>query len=240
MEKKILVLPLGCALFAFTAFAQTTNDSASGMPQSGTNQSSDVTSGQQTDSNQTGGMSDQSTQAQPSIPQSDTNTPGTSNQSAADQTGAAPMSNTATIEGCVVSQGSDYYLQSENGAPIRLSGSDVGSYVGRKIRVHGAEANTSDSNTNKTDNGVNASSGSQNSDMSASNGESQSADNPNNSAAVSGNSESTSSNDPASSATSNGLESQAFQVDRIEVLSSACPAADMTQHQPNQGDQQPQ
>jgi hypothetical protein len=228
MRKKILVLSMGFALFAFTAFAQTSRSTS----QSGANQSSDVTAGQQSDSNQTGGMSDQSTQAQPSMPQSGTNTPGTSSQSAADQNGAVPASNDATMEGCIVSQGSDYFLQSPNGAPIRLQGPDIASYVGQQVRVHGAEANGANTAAG-ADNGMNAS-GSLGSNNSASNSQSQSTS----PAYPNAGSGSVSDNSSASS-DSSVPQAPAFQVDRVEILSTTCQASDINQNQSNPDQQQP-
>jgi hypothetical protein len=52
-----------------------------------------------------------------------------------------------TIEGCIVRQETDYYIQPASGQPTKLSGSqDLASHVGHHVVVHGSNQSTSASN----------------------------------------------------------------------------------------------
>lgn len=52
------------------------------------------------------------------------------------------MASTKTLEGCVVSEGSDYFLVPSSGSPIHISGGDISHHVGHKVSVHGNVSNT--------------------------------------------------------------------------------------------------
>lgn len=48
-------------------------------------------------------------------------------------------SSSPSVEGCIVQQQTDYYLQPETGQPIKLNGSqDLGQHLGHRVRVTGS------------------------------------------------------------------------------------------------------
>jgi hypothetical protein len=74
---------------------------------------------------------------------------GNSSSSAASQQGQSSRSASSAqgtdsdqnvVEGCVIQRETDYYVQPESGEAIRLSGSDLGRYVGHRVRLHGSRA----------------------------------------------------------------------------------------------------
>lgn len=52
-----------------------------------------------------------------------------------------------SLEGCVIRQQTDYFLQPDNGQPVKLNSSqDLRQHVGHRVRVHGTVKNASSSN----------------------------------------------------------------------------------------------
>jgi hypothetical protein len=145
MRKPLLIVVTILMFFAFSAFAQdnpSSPSSASPSAQSGSQ-------GTQPSSGSTGSMSQGS------------------GQSSSNSSMSGGGANDQTIEGCIVKQETDYYIQpSSGGAPTKVSGSDVAAHVGHHVVVHGSQQSSSASNA------ANPSSGSSSSAASPSSGSS--------------------------------------------------------------------
>lgn len=114
-----------------------------------------------------------------------------------------------TLEGCVVKENTDYFIQPANGERRHLTGSqDFASAVGKHVRVKGEDENVAASNANSS-NQANANSGSGSSETQ------------NNAAgSIAGNA---GSSNASGTGTSNSMDHDFF-VTKIETVSESCPA----------------
>ncbi len=138
MVKKLPLLLTFLALFAWAAYAQTSSTSQQGQSGSDTHTNA-------TEPNNTG-----NTANGPSAQRrSDQDQQGSSSATGSmDQNQSGSATSGQSMEGCIVQEETDYYLQPENGQRIKLNGSpDVKGNVGHHVRVHGNLENGSSSGT---------------------------------------------------------------------------------------------
>lgn len=97
-----------------------------------------------------GQSSDQSSATQNSASSVQNSSSAAANQSANDQSAASSGSASAgeSMEGCVVKQETDYFIQPVNGNRLHLNAqsTDLSSYVGQDVRVHGKHWNPNNQN----------------------------------------------------------------------------------------------
>ncbi|HLH05850.1 MAG TPA: hypothetical protein VKW78_01290 [Terriglobales bacterium] len=93
-------------------------------------------------------QSSSSTSSQAS--QSDTNHSAATgmNSQAENQTSSANSGNQKVLEGCIIRDRRDYYLEPISGQEVRLQGSQVGKHVNHHVRVHGTEEGASSAANN--------------------------------------------------------------------------------------------
>ena len=136
-------------------------------------------------------------------------TPSTSN-SASPSTASQRANNgqQTSVEGCIVRERTDYFLQPENGAPIKLNSTeDLSQHVGHHVRVQGTEANHGA--------GTATSAGA------------TGTENPSPSSNPSGSGSPATSANPGSSSSAAGNQSGAnreIQVTKVQMISETCPA----------------
>ncbi len=146
-----------------------------------------------------------------------------SNGRAANDSGQASSTNgQQTLEGCIVQENTDYFLQPATGDRERLTGSqDLASRVGKHVRVQGTEqsstasAATPDagSTTNQTPNSQPGSSETQNNPAGSIAGN-----------AGSSNATGSAGNGSASSSANGNWTGKDFMVTKVETVSESCPA----------------
>ena len=148
------------------------------------------------------------------------------------QTGQSTTSNKVkgekTVEGCIVSSGTDFFLQPKHGKMIRLTdqGADLQSHVNHRVKVHGAEQTAG-----MAGNGTAASNPSASSTQTAASSPS-SATNPdqataaNQPGAQSGNLPQSGAAGTASSTNidRNNVSNKEITVTRVDMVSETCPA----------------
>ena len=148
----ILAMTLGAMAQSDTTPSSTSTDQAT-APNSGTTQTPSTTSNDQSNSSST--MS---------------------------QSGTTSSANQQNMEGCIVRQQTDYFLQPENGQMVKLNSSqDLSQHVGHHVRVQGQMENNGTASSTSTS-GSNSSTSNSNSTPSANNN----AGYPNNDSATSG------------------------------------------------------
>ena len=192
MRKYILIVPIILALCLFTAFAaaqsSTSNDnnnnsSGSSIQNGGTTSSQSGASGMQNDQSTAGSIGSTSDQA--------------SNSASA-----------KTLEGCIVKENTDYFIQPASGDRERLSSSqDLSSQVGHHVRVEGSEQSNTAASNNRTSTSGSASSETQN--------------NANGSIAGNAGSSNATGTGPAANNSWNGKD---FLVTKVDTISESCPA----------------
>lgn len=75
--------------------------------------------------------------------------PSTSSSQASSSSTASNSGQQASVEGCIVRQQTDYFLQPENGSPIKLNSTeDLSKHVGHHVRVEGSENSMGSSSSN--------------------------------------------------------------------------------------------
>lgn len=118
-----------------------------------------------------------------------------------------------TLDGCVVKEQNDYFIQPASGEREHLSGSqDLSSQVGHHVRVQGNEQNETASNANGTVKDRTSTSGSASSETQ------------NNAAgSIAGNAGSPNASGTGAT-TSNNWTGKDFLVTKIETVSESCPA----------------
>jgi len=119
---------------------------------------------------------------------SSSQTPNSPSAQAGSQSSTGTSGGEQTIDGCIIQQQTDYYIQpSGSGTPEKLSGSpEVASHVGHHVVVHGTQQATSASNAGSN--------------------------NPGSSSA-------------ASSQSSSSTAGQTFDVTKVDMVSTNCPAS---------------
>jgi hypothetical protein len=196
MRKYLTVLITAGALTLFTAAAA----SQSSSPSSNNGNSASSTQSSQSDS----GVS-------------------SSNSSSMNNESSASAGSQKTLEGCIVKENTDYFLQPLTGQREKLnSREDLSSKVGQNVRVQGNEQNetASNSGSNGWGSGEHTTTGS------------ASAETRNNTAgSIAGNAGSpNATGTPSSSA--NNSNGKVFEVTKVQTISKSCPAK--TQNQMNQ------
>jgi len=107
-----------------------------------------------------GSQSPTSAQQPSSMPNSDQ----TSASQASSQTGASNTANNEkgnkTIEGCIVRESTEYYLQPKHGKMEKLSSTeDLSAHVGHQVKVHGTESKASENTASTSGTGTSATGG---------------------------------------------------------------------------------
>ena len=177
----MLVAPLFLGLSLFgqsSATSSTPQNSGTAAQNSGSNSSNSANQGAASDQNAAPTSSNASQSASPG--------------SSSDKTSASTSvsANDENLEGCVVKQETDYFIQPISGSRVHLNAKnqDLSGYVGQDIRVHGKHW---DPNSQNNENSSQASS--------------------------------QPSGAPVSGAVATG-KGQDFLVERVDVVSSTCPA----------------
>jgi hypothetical protein len=146
---------------------------------------------------------------------------------------AASDSNSAgekTLEGCIVKEQTDYFIQPRDGDRERLTGSqDLSSHVGHQVKVHGTEQSntTANSTGNVGVSGTAGTSGSMasNSDRTATSGSAKSETQNNAAGSIAGNAGSSNATGTASSSSANNnWTGKDFMVTKVDMMSDSCPA----------------
>lgn len=116
-----------------------------------------------------------------------------------------------TLEGCLVKENTDYFIEPMNGQREKLNSTeDLSSKVGKKVRVEGSEQDATASSASSSSPSNTSGSGS--------------AETQNNAAgSIAGNAGS--SNATGTGASAAGSNSREFQVTKIETVSESCPAS---------------
>ncbi|HVZ16176.1 MAG TPA: hypothetical protein VG897_03610 [Terriglobales bacterium] len=146
------------------------------------------------------------------------------NGRAANDGGQASSTNgQQTLEGCIVQENTDYFLQPATGDRERLTGSqDLASQVGKHVRLQGSEessmasaatANSGSTATNQTPNSQPGSSETQNNPAGSIAGN-----------AGSSNATGSAGNGSASSSANGNWTGKDFMVTKVETVSESCPA----------------
>jgi hypothetical protein len=122
---------------------------------------------------------------------------------------ASSNSAETTIDGCVVKEENDYFIQPVSGDRERLvGGQDLSSQVGKEVKAHGNEQTSTASASDRTSTSGSASTESQN----------------NAAGSIAGNAGSSNASGTAATGTSNWTGKD-FMVTRIEKVSDSCPAS---------------
>ena len=135
-----------------------------------------------------------------------------------------------TLEGCIVREQTDYFIQPKTGDRERLTGSqDLSSHVGHQVKVHGMEQSSTaaNSNGNVGVSGTAGTSGSMasNSDRTSTSGSAKSETENNAAGSIAGNAGSSNATGTgASSSSSNNWTGKDFMVTRVDMVSESCPA----------------
>jgi hypothetical protein len=128
----------------------------------------------------------------------------------------------SSLEGCVIKHETDYFLQPENGQPVKLNSSqDLSQHVGHHVRVEGNVQNGLNSNANGTE-----------SNSSVNNGSSSNGSYGSNSTASTGKVEN-------GSSSPSGTQYQTFDVTRVDMISESCPSGMQNQSAPSNNTQSP-
>jgi len=132
---------------------------------------------------------------------------GQSNTSSMNNEQASNSDTNKTIEGCIVKENTDYFIQPASGERERLSSSqDLSSQVGHHVRVEGTEQNATASNDRNSTSG------------------SASAETQNNAnGSIAGNAGSSNATGTSASA-NNNWTGKDFLVTKVETVSESCPA----------------
>ena len=138
---------------------------------------------------------------------------------------ATSASGEKTLEGCIVKEQADYFIQPMSGERERLTGSqDFASHVGHEVTLHGNEQSSSAANASGSSTTTASNSTSGNADRTPTSGTS-SAESQNNAAgSIAGNagsSNATGSAAPSSNSTWTGKD---FMVTKVDMVSESCPA----------------
>jgi hypothetical protein len=121
---------------------------------------------------------------------------------------SADNSAETTIDGCVVKEQNDYFIQPATGERERLvGGDDLSSQVGKEVKAHGSEQTATASATDRTSTSGSASTESQN----------------NAAGSIAGNAGSSNASGTAAGAST--WSGKDFMVTRIEKVSDSCPAS---------------
>lgn len=156
-------------------------------------------------------------------------TPTPTSPSSVNQTDVGSTSQNQTLEGCVISQGGDFFLvPASSGGLIHLSGGDLSSHVGQHVKLNGPERGTG------IDTGATAASSNSGSLAPGTATQTNSASGTGSNTTLAGNTvhnekSSGESNSPANSRN----WSQEMTVDKVSVISSNCPS-DIQKNAPQQ------
>lgn len=201
MRRNLLILIAVFTLFVFTAFAMAqTPGGTTGVSQgSGSNSSSSNASSSPNPQN-----SSQPVTGAATDPYS---VKSGANGRAADS-GPASSASEKTLDGCIVKEQTDYFIQPASGDREKLTGTDVSSHVGHHVTLHGTET---------------ASAASSNSSDRSSTSGTGSAETQNNAAgSMAGNSGS--SNATGTASNSSNPSGKDFNVTKVDMVSESCPA----------------
>jgi len=148
-----------------------------------------------------------------------------------DSSSAASASGEKTLEGCIVKEQTDYFIQPRTGDRERLTGSaDFSSHVGHDVTVHGNDQSASAS-TSPSASGTAGTSGSManGSDRTSTSGSASTESQNNAAGSIAGNSGSSNATGTGSSASSsngssNNWSGKDFMVTKVDMVSASCPA----------------
>lgn len=124
--------------------------------------------------------------------------------------------NQSSLEGCIVKQETDYFLQPETGQAVKLNSSqDLSQHVGHRVRVEGnvnnaVNSNASGAESNSSANSSSAANGSYGANSGASTGKAENG-----------------------SSSPSGTQYQTFDVTRVDMISESCPSGMQNQSVPN-------
>jgi hypothetical protein len=154
-----------------------------------------------------------------STAQSSSSAPSQSSASSSDMSSPAAANGQQTIDGCIVKENTDYFIQPLLGDRRHLAGSqDLSSNVGKHVRVQGTDESTTASDAASSPSSTSASS-----DRTATSGSASSETQNNAAGSIAGNagSSNASGTGPAASSGSMGKD---FLVTKVEKVSESCPA----------------
>lgn len=193
MRRNLFLLVAVFTLFVFTAFAMAqTPGGTTGASQNSSTSNSNSATQQATDSSQPVSGAATSPYSVNSGP----------NGRAAESTPTSSGSE-KTIDGCIVKEQTDYFIQPASGDREKLSGSDVSAHVGHHVTLHGTDAANSTSSNSSAGTG--------------------SAETQNNAAgSMAGNAGS--SNATGTASNSSNASSKEFNVTKVDMVSESCPA----------------
>ena len=202
MRKQLLILTASAALCAFTTFAAAQTPGGT----TGVNQSSP----------QDSGASPSNPTANSSAPVTGAATdPNTVNSGKQASSSSSEHAGADTLEGCVVKEQTDYFLQPATGDRVHLSGAaDLSSHVGHDVKVSGTNQSASASSAGTS--GTMASS-----DRSSTSGTASKETQNNASGSIAGNAGSSNASGTGSAASSSTRD---FMVTKVDMVSESCPA----------------
>ena len=205
MRKLVFVLMMIVAVSLFTAFAVAQTPGGT----TGTNQTSQGTSA----------------------------TPDSTSNSSAPVTGAQTDPNTVnahgndmsagekTLDGCVVKEQSDYFIQQKDGDRERLAGTqDFSAHVGHEVMVHGSEQASMASNSSAASKDMSAPASS---DRTSTSGSASTETQNNAAGSIAGNagsSNATGTGATTSTSASSSWSGKDFMVTKVDMVSTSCPA----------------
>ena len=150
----------------------------------------------------------------PSSSSSSTQTPSASSGQSTASDQAAANSGEQTLDGCIVKEQADYFIQPESGDRERLTGSqDLSPHVGHHVKVHGLEA----ANSASTGSSSNAS------DRTSTSGTASKETQNNAAGSMAGNAGS--SNATGTGSHASNVSGKNFNVTRVDMVSESCPAS---------------
>jgi hypothetical protein len=142
MRKYTRLMMASTLLFALSMFAQSSSQNPA-TQNSGTAAQSSGSSTSSTDANQN------PSGAQTSMPSSTSSSPSASSNATQSASGSQNSANNSasgqeeTMEGCLVKEQTDYFVQPVSGSRMRLraDNQDLSGYVGQDVRIHGRHWN---------------------------------------------------------------------------------------------------
>lgn len=231
MRKYILVLLTIFALALFTGVAaaqssSSSSNSSNNNASSSTSSDSSMQNGSTTNQNgtatdQTGATTGQKNEQSPTGSLNTANSANSSSKSTmADNTDA-----NKTVDGCIVKEKTDYFIQPASGERERLSGSqDLASHVGHHVRVEGTEQSAMASNSGSNPSGSSDTNTTASNDRSSTSGTASSETQNNANGSIAGNAGSSNATGTSASSSDNNWSGKDLLVTRVDMVSESCPA----------------
>ncbi len=121
-----------------------------------------------------------------------------------------------TLDGCIVKEQTDYFIQPASGDAERLIGSDVSAHAGHHVKVHGSEAAGSGSSASN--------SSASSSERTATSGSASTEAQNNSAGSMAGNAGSSNASGNSGFASGDKWTGKNFSVTKVDMVSESCPA----------------